>query len=242
MDSTNVFANFYIDESGSMTSIFSENHPYFVICLVKVLDRSKLKKIVKRFFSANPEYLTKQANQSVELKGSRLSIEQKIAFANYLKRKGLLELYYIKVKNRLIQKTINNHNLYQNKARAFNYLLSKDFEHLGLSFKVNDSYIYLHIDNRNLKNEAKLSLVDYLNVYLCFEKEMFMEFKVDYFDSKNIIFIQIADFFSNLYYSSLFDERLTTIISDYKNIGLIKDEFEFPLERKIWQFWRPLLL
>lgn len=72
-----------------------------------------------------------------------------------------------------------------------------------------------------------------MNVYLCFEKEMFMEFKVDYFDSKNIIFIQIADFFSNLYYSSLFDERLTTIISDYKNIGLIKDEFEFPLERKI---------
>ena len=224
-------ALFYIDESGSMTSTYSKNQPYFVICLVKVLEKSKLKHLFKNFLIKNPEYKFIKPNNSYELKGTKLSTNQKINLANYLKRKDLFELFFIKVNNRFIQSDLNDVCLYSNKARAFNYLLSKNFEYLALSYKLNEQSISLNIDNRNLRNEALLSLEDYLNLQLCYEKKLFANFHVKYYDSQNVLFIQLADFFSNLYYSSLFNGNICKIISDYKKDKIVKSEFIFPLRK-----------
>lgn len=229
MEFNNTKAYFYIDESGSMTATYSKNQPYFVICIVKVLEKSKLKHIFKDFLIDNPDYRFIKSNNSYELKGTKLSINQKIKLAEYLKRKDLFELFFIKVNNRFIQSDPNDVCLYSNKARAFNYLLSKNFEYLALSYKLNEVFISLNIDNRNLRTEAMLSLEDYLNLQLCYEKKLYRNFDVKYYDSQNVLFIQLADFFSNLYYSSLFNKNISKIIGDFKKDNIIKSEFIFPL-------------
>lgn len=223
------YVNFFVDESGSMTLKFSEKHPYFVICILKIIESSKMKKIIKRFLKNHPEFFTiNKLNK--ELKSSNLTLDQKKDLAHYLKRQGLFELFYITVDNRLIQQGLRHEGLYSNKARAFNYLLAKDFEHLSNFHKINEIFIDIKIDNRNIKNGAILSLCDYLNTYLCLDKGCYAKFNVNYFDSSKVIFIQVADFFSNLYYTSLFNSEVKEIINDYRNDNIIRDEFNFPLK------------
>ena len=43
----------FLDESGSMTREYCDDFPYFVICMVKVKDKKKLKKSYKYFIKKN---------------------------------------------------------------------------------------------------------------------------------------------------------------------------------------------
>lgn len=53
--------------------------------------------------------------------------------------------------------------------------------------------------------------------------------KVKYFDSANNCIIQIADVFSNLYFSELKTKAYTKEIEYMKTDGYLKHIFEFPL-------------
>ncbi|MDE6241162.1 MAG: DUF3800 domain-containing protein, partial [Anaeroplasmataceae bacterium] len=109
---------FFIDESGSMTNESYKDFPFFVICIIRVIDKERLKKRFKRFISSNLNELKKidtknkmfSNNKFHELKGSSLTKEMKMKFANYICRDNLFEIYYIRIEN----KNINN-QLYSNK-------------------------------------------------------------------------------------------------------------------------------
>ncbi len=62
---------------------------------------------------------------------------------------------------------------------------------------------YFHIDERNIRTEAKYTLEDYLNTELLFNNILDQNIKVEYYDSCNSILIQIADVFANIFYSNL---------------------------------------
>ena len=84
----------------------------------------------------------------------------------------------------------------------------------------NDEYI-IQFDNRNQKNESKKSLEDYLNAELHLNEELTEEIHVQYFNSENNSFIQIADVFSNICYSYCFQpEKYNPIIKKlFENEG-----------------------
>lgn len=49
--------NIYIDESGSITKKYANKYPYFVIALIHVKDKEKLKRVYKRFVSSRMKRL-----------------------------------------------------------------------------------------------------------------------------------------------------------------------------------------
>lgn len=74
----------FIDESGSNTNQNVDQFPYFVICLIRIFDKEKLKKVLKRFISKYYNDLKNidngkmfKNNKFYELKGSSLNAEMK---------------------------------------------------------------------------------------------------------------------------------------------------------------------
>ena len=55
------------------------------------------------------------------------------------------------------------------------------------------------------------------------------KFIVKYFDSKDNKFIQIADVFSNLYYSQLQTGKYKEVFDDLSRKGMLKFIFKFPV-------------
>jgi len=47
----------FIDESGTMTKEYANHFPFFVICVINVFDRDKLKRVLKRFIQKNMDKL-----------------------------------------------------------------------------------------------------------------------------------------------------------------------------------------
>lgn len=43
----------YIDESGTNTIEYADKFPYFIISIVHVFDKEKLKKVIKKYISKN---------------------------------------------------------------------------------------------------------------------------------------------------------------------------------------------
>ena len=221
----------YVDESGSMSSEYANAFPYFVICTIRVKDGNKLKRVYKRFVSKYFEDLKKldcgkmfNGSKFKELKGSCFNYEMKEKFEEYFCRSNIFEVYYIKVLNSKVKP-----NLYKNTARAFNFLykLKLRFFLKGKSLP-NDEYI-IQFDNRNQKNDSKNSLEDYLNAELHLNEELTEEIHVNYFNSENNAFIQIADVFSNIFYSYCFNpKQYSSIIKKAKKSKILKGTFKFP--------------
>lgn len=225
----------YIDESGSNTNKEVDQFPYFVICLVRVFDKEKLKKVLKRFISKYYNDLKNidngkmfKNNKFRELKGSSLNIEMKYKLSNYLAQSSLFEVYYIIVDNKKIE-----NKFFLNKDRTFNFLLDIFlYDNLHKNNLPYSNYI-IQIDERNLKLEATKVLQEYLAIQLSLKNELIEDITVEYFDSENNSFIQISDFFSNLYYSYLMrPDNYTDIVEHLKNQNIIKDVFAFPKNKK----------
>ena len=221
----------YVDESGSMSYEHSNAFPYFVICTVRVKDGEKLKRIYKRFVSKYFEQLKKlddgkmfEGNKFKELKGSSFDYEMKKNFVEYFCRSNIFEVYYIKVLNSKVKP-----KLYKNTARAFNFLYKLKLRFfLKRKHIPNDEYI-IQFDNRNQKNDSKNSLEDYLNAELHLNEELTEEIHVKYFNSENNTLIQIADVFSNIFYSYCFhSEKYNFLIKKMKKSKILKGVFEFP--------------
>lgn len=227
--------NLYIDESGSMTSSYSAKHHYFVISIVRVLDKCDLKRSIKRFVHSHWNELKLSdknnkmfsAEKFLELKGSAMSMTLKKTFAQYLAQKKSFEVFYILLDNRAV-----DDELYKNTARAFNFMIKK-----ALTYFIHKKYlkkkedIIIQIDERNERPEAKLHLQEYLNTELQLGEKLTGEIVVEYFDSCNNSLIQLADFFANLMFSNLETGNYNAEFDVLKDKGFIKNIFRFPLKK-----------
>lgn len=227
--------NIYIDESGSMTTNHSANQPYFVVCMLRVKDKDKLKRAYKRFISKHLNRLKEIDKENrmfrdgkfLELKGCCLDFSMKKEFVDFFCQKNLFELIYIRVKNKKIR-----YGLYSNTARAFNYLLKN-----ALAYGIVNRYLpqddyCIQLDERNEKTETKYFLENYLNTEFVMSRLLKSHtIQVSYFDSCNNSLVQIADVFSNIYYSCCMNTQ------KYKSMfeKIIKDHYityiyDFPNE------------
>ncbi len=215
-----------------MSKDYADDFPYFIICTVRAKDPDKLKKLYKRFVAKNFKKLKEidngkmfDGNKFKELKGFSFNYEMKMNFISYFCRPDLLEIYYIKVLN----KNLSSPKLYKNTARAFNYLYKLMLQcFLKKKLLPNDEYM-IQFDNRNQKNESINSLEDYLNMTLHFEGYT-DEITIKYFNSENNCLIQIADVFSNIFYSYCINEKnYNEEIKKLKSKKVIKGIFQFPI-------------
>lgn len=230
--------NMYIDESGSINPFITRLKRYFVVGIVIPKDKEKLKRIYKLFVRKHREELRKadkynkmfdENGNFIELKGSCLTNELKIKFANFFCRNNLFEVRYIILDNSLI-----NDKFIINKARTFNYLLKLFLINSKQRGYIKDREIYLHIDERNVKTDSKFSLEDYLNQELVLSMDLIDTAKVHYYDSSQNVFIQIADVFSNLLYSNMLTNgEYNDTIKELKENGYILAPFIFPKNKFI---------
>ena len=207
----------YIDESGSMTNEYITKRPYFIIAVIRAVDKLKASRSHKRFVSKHFDDLKNadSANRMFdgdkfkELKGSAFSPGLKRSFAEYFGKSNSIEVFYI-----LIDNSQADSKLYENKARAFNYVLK-----LALEFWIRHGYLpkdqyIIQLDERNERTETKYFLQNYLNTELRMNNLFSSDASVQYFDSQNNRLIQIADVFANLYLSEL-DRKSTRLNSSH---------------------------
>lgn len=231
-----------VDESGSMTVDNSNNFPFFVICSVRIKNEHALKRRYKRFVSknykrlkeldeqyriknGNPEGKMFNENKFCELKGCCFDYEMKKKFVNYFCKPDYLEIFYIKVSNKKITR-----KLYKDKAIAFNYFYKIMMDYLLDKKILPKDYYHIKFDNRNIKSDAKLSLPDYLKAELSLHLDLVDDIDVDYHDSCNCEFIQLADVFSNIFYSSCFHiSKYNYLITRLKKTECLKVIYKFPL-------------
>ena len=222
----------YIDESGTMTVSHNRTHPYFIISIVRAKDIDKIKRTYKRFVSEHMKELQKaddrglmfSGSKFLELKGSCFTPKLKRDFVEFFCRNQYFEVFYIVAENSKIQP-----KFYANTARAFNYLIR-----LALEYYIQHNYIFndglfLQLDERNEKTETKHFLENYLQTELGLRNIVKNDCKVQYFDSSNNCIIQIADVFSNLYFSELKTGAYTKEIEYMKKERYLRHIFEFPL-------------
>ena len=237
--------NIYIDESGSINN-HSPNNRFFVIALVRVLDKDSLKRSYKRFVSANflklqeldkdkinPETgiiikqggkMFEKSGKFTELKGSQFDREMRRRFIEFFSQKNNYEIYYIKIDNSKLD------NIFcENTARVFNYTLKLALEFFIAHGILPNEDCILQLDERNERTEAKYFLENYLNTELRMNGTTSGKFSVQYFDSANNNLIQIADVFANFYYSQLLTGMYDTEMEKLKTKGILKHIFKFPL-------------
>lgn len=222
--------NIYIDESGSINNNSGKGHD-FVITLVVPTDKKRLDRVYKRFVSRNYNRLEQidEGNKMFldgkfhELKGSQFNRPMKQKFVRFFSQEKCFELYYIRIKNYSLSDKFCG-----NTARAFNYVLR-----LALQYFITNNYFKgenytLQLDERNEKTESKYFLENYLNTELTMGGVTDGKFSVFYFDSANNKFIQIADVFSNLFYSQLLTNAYNEEMEILRNKNILKFIFEFP--------------
>ncbi|MCY6354925.1 DUF3800 domain-containing protein [Clostridium sp. ZS2-4] len=225
--------NIYIDESGSMThNTKVKKYKYFIVALVLVEEPEKLKKVYKRFVkkyfnelkSIDEKNRMFKGGKFVELKGSAFTPEMKNKFVDYFCKNNHFKILYIRVDN---SKTYEN--FYKNKARAFNYVLKLALKHLNNEKILIDKTWTIQIDERNVRTYNRHQLEEYLNTELSTGKNLVDEVFVNYFDSSNNQLVQLADVFSNLFYSYIltdgaYEDEIQYMIDN----GYLIETFEFP--------------
>lgn len=233
----------YIDESGSINNHMPNNR-YFIIALVRAINKESLKKAYKRFVSSNFDRLLELDQDKLhprtgkvikeggkmfkdgkfrELKGSQFDREMKQKFIEFFSRKQSYEIYYIKIANEKL-----TDSFCENTARVFNYSLKLAIEYFINKIFLPNEDCSLQLDERNEKTEAKYFLENYLNTELSMNGTAAGKFDVGYFDSADNCIIQIADVFANLYYSQMQTGGYDDEIQKLKEAGILKFEFEFP--------------
>lgn len=147
----------------------------------------------------------------------------KTKFVDAFVKQGGLEVYYIRLENEKLTDGLCN-----DISTAFNYTLKKAIE-----FFLNKNYLpqepcILHLDERNERTDKKYFLEQYINTEFIAKGVTKEEFKVEYYDSADNKFIQIADVFANLYYSQLRTNGCSKEIGNLKRAGILKLIFKFP--------------
>lgn len=224
--------NIYIDESGSINNTFTENRD-FIITLVVPTDKKQLERTYKRFVSSNHDDLKKlDKNNKMflndkfnELKGSQFNKPMKQKFVQFFAKKKHFEIYYIRIINCKL-----SDDFCKNTARVFNYVTRLALQYFIKNDFLKQDDFYLQLDERNEKTETKHFLENYLNTELALGGTTRGKFTVNYFDSSNNKFIQVADVFSNLFYSHLLTGAYNDEIQLLKDNDILKFIFVFPPE------------
>ncbi len=198
-------------------------------------NKDKLKRVFKRFISSNFNNLKKMDKENKmfydngkfkELKGNCFNANMKRKFVNFFCQNELFEIYYIICDNKKVKDYF-----YNNTARAFNYLLKLSFEHFTKNKQISVKENYLFIDERNVRTETRSTLGEYLNTELVTGSHIQEEFYVEYCQSENRELIQIADVFSNIYYTNLISNNcFSDEINKMKIEKYISGEFFFPIK------------
>ena len=158
-----------------------------------------------------------------ELKGACLDYNMKKDFVDYFCKSDFFEIVFIRVNNKDVQE-----RLYDNTARAFNYIYKLMLEYSFNKRILNNDKILIQFDERNQKTECKMSLEDYLNTEF-YINGISDGIEVSYFDSKNNKIIQISDVLSNIFYSYCFNEsNYRKLINTMRKNNCLKYVFEFP--------------
>lgn len=233
----------YIDESGSINNHMPENK-YFIISMIRTVNKNSLKRAYKRFVSANYDRLLELDKDKVhpktgkvikeggkmfkdgkfkELKGSQFDNEMKKKFVEFFSRKQSFEIYYIRIANGKL-----TDRFCENTARVFNYSLKLAMEYFIKKDYLPNEDCSLQLDERNEKTKTKYFLENYLNTELSMNGTATGKFYVAYFDSSNNALIQIADVFANMYYSHMQTGAYEEEILKLKENGILKFVFEFP--------------
>lgn len=219
-----------------MTIDHCDEHPHFVIAMIRVKDLNKLKRTFKRFVSKHLNELKAADSKGSmfdgdnfkELKGNCFTPKLKRKFVKFFCQNQYFDIFYIITDNRKIAKG-HNGKLYSNTARAFNYLIRLSLEcYLKKGFLSNGD-LNIQLDERNEKTETKHFLENYLNTELGCKHILSGDCTVSYFDSSNNRIIQIADVFANLMYSQLKTNAYTEEFNMMKRDKYIKHIFKFPL-------------
>jgi hypothetical protein len=225
--------NYYIDESGSICNdTLGESNRWFTIAVIRPLNIEKLQRVFKRYISSRLERLKAcphsdrifNGDDFHEIKGSALTPELKRDFMDFFCKNSLFEVYFIRIDNTKTQPSFCN-----NKARSFNYDIKLTLISLLHRNIIPEEDIYLHIDERNVRTETKATLEEYLNTELQLNEGFPMTTTVEYHESSSCRFVQIADVFSNIFFSSSVSESYQTEIRNLCKNGYIKFTFEFPL-------------
>lgn len=223
--------NIYIDESGSINNKGMEN--YFIITLIVPARPNSMKRSYKRFISSRYDQLEKldlkhqkmfKDGRFQELKGSCFDRCMKKDFVQFFCSKNNFSVLYIVADNSKL-----NDIFCSNTSRAFNYLLKKALEYFIKRGCLESERHMLQLDERNERTESKFFLEDYLNTELFTTGINSGNFTVQYFDSARNANIQIADVFSNLYYSHLKTQAYYEELSLLREKGILTDVFRFPL-------------
>ena len=210
----------------------NNKNKYFVICMIVTNNNKLLKKQYSRFISSNLSDIRKvdlhnnmfySNGKFKELKGAYLSVDLKKKFIKYFCRNHLFDIYYICVQNRYVENIF-----YENKARAFNYLIRLSIELNTNNLNINKDINYLYVDERNVKTSTVATLGEYLNIELVTGKKVQKSFIVEYHQSEECKLIQIADVFSNIYYSYTNGDVFNDDINYMRFNKYIKNEFNFP--------------
>lgn len=223
----------YIDESGSMTNVYTKNNKYFVVSIIRVLDEKKLNRSLKFFIRKHLKELelNDRSNRMFsngkfkELKGSGMSPNLKKEFIKFVAQDKSFEIFYIVLDNSKI-----NSNLYENTARAFNFTLKCAIEYLlNHKYLNKNEEIFIKVDERNERPDAKAFLEQYLNTSFQLENHLTKEIIVRYFDSKDNLLIQLADVFANIKFSELMTGTYKNEFKLLENSKILKFTYKFPL-------------
>ncbi len=233
--------NIYIDESGSINK-YATNDQYFVVSMIHVLDSIALERAYKRFISSNYEMLLDLDSDKVddmtgkitkhggrmfrdgkfrELKGAQFDRDMKHIFVDYFSRKHHFDVYYIMMKNESLP-----NRFFDNISRTFNFSIKSALLYFIQNGYLPDEDCFLQLDERNERVENKSFLENYLNTELSLSGQVAGNFSVSYFDSACNKFVQIADVFSNLFYSHLQTGHYTEELELMRELGILKGVYE----------------
>ena len=164
-----------------------------------------------------------QKDKFLELKGYAFDRDMRRDFVDFFAQKKHFELFYIILENERATDIFCS-----NTARAFNYLVRKNLEYLFVHGMIPDEKCCLQLDERNEKTETKHFLENYLNTELVLNNVCSQPFTVQYFDSSQNKFIQMADVFANLMYANLRTNAYRDEFSRLKKENIMKFRFKFP--------------
>ena len=211
----------FVDESGIIAKHKSKKTTYFIITLLFVREENvaSVKNCFKKYrlqIAKRKKDLLDELTQSKEIKGSSVSESDKhYIYEKVIEKCGdKFELGIIILNNRRATAKFRS-----NSSRAFNYLiklyLQNDFVQ---SEMFNDlDKLTFYIDERNVATESKYTLQEYLNTELnLLEHYCNEDITVHYYDSKNYILLQMADFISNTCF-----RKWQKKFNDSGNVGML---------------------
>ncbi len=202
----------FIDESMSINGL--KNAPDFSISLF-IIDETNLKSTIRKFKRAITSYWDKHNLCKVELKAHYLKENKSLDFLNKT-LSACLE------NNQCVCSHIANTNIdfkwIKNKSATYNFMVKCAIERaFDNGYLEKGATLKIHSDIRNISNDYKKSLEEYLITELCLNQSLFCEIQHDYINSKIHWGIQLAD------YLSFTNNRKIIKSKKHKNCKLGKD-------------------